>query len=191
MTAFSAAALMRDSAPRSSAAHLVSGTLFVPNGSRVFEIDEETSQELGALLGSVPHGADEAAVDRRLRELGVDVPPLIDDTPVSSPPLRALSLAVAQKCNLGCTYCYAQQGEFGGAAKNMPLDVALKSVELLFSEVTEGERVNLSFLGGEPLINRSVIRAAPRFRVSAPCDRRGSRPAARARDSDVGPGRCR
>ena len=31
-----------------------------------------------------------------------------------SVPVKAVSLAVAQKCNLGCTYCYAQQGTFGG-----------------------------------------------------------------------------
>ena len=140
----------------SAQAHLVGNVLFVPNGSRVFEVDEEMSSSLDALLSS----GDEDAIGQRLRELGVDAPPLIDDTPVSSPPLRALSLAVAQKCNLGCTYCYAQQGEFGGAAKNMPLDVALDAVALLFRDVTAGERVNLSFLGGEPLINRAVIRAA-------------------------------
>ena len=144
------------SAPRSAHAHLVGNVLFVPNGSRVFELDDDTSSSLDALLSS----GDEAAIEQRLRELGVDVPPLIDDTPVSSPPLRALSLAVAQKCNLGCTYCYAQQGDFGGAAKNMPLDVALDAVTLLFRDVAAGERVNLSFLGGEPLINRSVIHAA-------------------------------
>ena len=147
---------MAHSTPRSPSAHLVGSSLFLPNGSRVFEIDDETFAELDALLDS----GDEHAIEQRLRDLGVDVSPLIDDTPVSSPPLRALSLAVAQKCNLGCTYCYAQQGEFGGAAKNMPLDTALNAVELLFRDVGPGERVNLSFLGGEPLINRKVIRAA-------------------------------
>jgi uncharacterized protein len=151
-----AAGVSATSAPRSRHAHLAGNALFLPNGSRVFAIDDATFAELDALLGS----GDEPAVEQRLRDLGVDVPPLIDDTPVSSPPLRALSLAVAQKCNLGCTYCYAQQGEFGGAAKNMPLDVAIQSVELLFRDVAPGERVNLSFLGGEPLVNRPVIRAA-------------------------------
>ena len=43
--------------------------------------------------------------------------PMIDDTPLVSPPLHALSLAVAQKCNLGCSYCYASQGGFGGGRK--------------------------------------------------------------------------
>src|SRR5207302_1515205 len=73
---------------------------------------------------------------------------------------RALSLAVAQRCNLGCTYCYAQQGSFGDVPKSMPLATALKAVDLLFAETNPGERVNLAFLGGEPLINRRVIRAA-------------------------------
>jgi len=145
------------SAPRSPSAHLVGGsTLFLPNGSRLFDVDAETYASLDALLAS----GDEERIARTLRELGADVPPLIDDVPVSSPPLRALSLAVAQKCNLGCTYCYAQQGEFGGAAKNMPLETALRAVSLLFEDVAPGERVNLSFLGGEPLVNRAVIRAA-------------------------------
>jgi uncharacterized protein len=158
------------SAPRSPSAHLAGNALFLPNGSRVFEIDDETFAALDALLDS----GDEDAIGQRLRALGIDVPPLIDDVPVSSPPLRALSLAVAQKCNLGCTYCYAQQGEFGGAAKNMPLDVALDAVDLLFRDVAPGERVNLSFLGGEPLVNRAVIRAATE-RAVAIAEERGVR----------------
>ena len=36
---------------------------------------------------------------------------LIDDVPIVSPPLHALSLAIAQKCNLGCTYCYASAND--------------------------------------------------------------------------------
>lgn len=143
--------------------HLAHGALFIPNGSRVFDVDAETYAELDALLAS----RDEPRIEARLRELGVlppiNVPPLIDDTPVQSPPLRALSLAVAQTCNLGCTYCYAQQGDFGGAAKSMPLDVALHAVDLLFTDAVAGERVNLSFLGGEPLVNRDVIRRATEY----------------------------
>ena len=150
-----------------SAAHLFRSSagahLFLPNGSRVFDVDEETFAALDALIVS----NDEDAVAQRLTELGVDVPPLIDDAPVVSPPLRAISLAVAQKCNLGCTYCYAQQGDFGGPARNMPLATALASIDLLFRDTGRGDRVNVAFLGGEPLINRPIIRAATAYALEA------------------------
>jgi uncharacterized protein len=67
---------------------------------------------------------------------------------------------VAQKCNLGCTYCYAQQGGFGGAPKSMERETALQAVDLLLRDAAAGARFNLSFLGGEPLVNREVIHAA-------------------------------
>ncbi|HYH96552.1 radical SAM/SPASM domain-containing protein [Hyalangium sp.] len=130
--------------------------LLVVNGSRLFGVDAEAFEALERAQGA----RDGEAVQRLLKELGVDEAPFIDDAPIESPPIRALSLAVAQKCNLGCTYCYAQQGDFGGPAKNMPLQTALESVDLLLRDVGQGERVNLSFLGGEPLFNRSIIRAA-------------------------------
>lgn len=150
------------SAPRSPQAHLVDsgdgGYLFLPNGSRLYQIDADTYSELGALCGS----GDEGELSGLLQRLGVDAAPYIDDVAPHEPPVRALSLAVAQKCNLGCTYCYAQGGSFGGPATSMALDTALASVDLLFSDVAAGERVNLSFLGGEPLMNRPVIRSATR-----------------------------
>ncbi|MGH3693172.1 MAG: SPASM domain-containing protein [Pseudonocardiaceae bacterium] len=150
------------SAPRSAHAHLVEagegGHLFLPNGSRLYQVDTATHAQLDALL----HGGEETetALRELLARLGVDAPAYIDDAAPLEPPVRALSLAVAQKCNLGCTYCYAQGGSFGGPATSMELPTALASVDLLFSDVTAGERVNLSFLGGEPLMNRPVIHAA-------------------------------
>jgi len=79
-----------------------------------------------------------------LKQIGLAGAPLINDTPLPAPPIHALSLAVAQKCNLGCTYCYAQQGEFGGAAKNMPLEVAEQAVDLLVNNAEPGAKLNLA-----------------------------------------------
>lgn len=129
------------------------------NGSRVFGVPGETYEA----LDRAQHDPDPETLRRLLSELGADAPQLIDDTPPSSPPVRALSLAVAQKCNLGCTYCYAQQGTFGGLTKNMPEETALSAVDTLFRDAAPGERVNLAFLGGEPLLNRPVIRAATEY----------------------------
>ena len=98
-----------------------------------------------------------------MTELGLDAPPAIDDRPLENPPIHALSLAVAQKCNLGCTYCYAQQGTFGGPPKSMPAETARRSIDLLLDGHAAGSRVTLAFLGGEPLANRPVIRDATRY----------------------------
>jgi uncharacterized protein len=43
------------------------------------------------------------------------------------------------------------------------LETARKSVDLLLSQVLPGERVNLAFLGGEPLANRGVLHNATRY----------------------------
>jgi uncharacterized protein len=150
---------MRVSSPRTPHMHLIEsplgGHLFVADGSRLFEADAS----LFAAYNAATEGGTDA-VEELLRQAGLVGRPFIDDSSLSPPPLRALSLAIAQKCNLGCTYCYAQQGEFGGAAKNMELADAFRAVDLLVGTVEPGARLNLAFLGGEPLVNRKVLRAA-------------------------------
>jgi len=152
-------AAMMAGAPRSPDLHLLENGdgrhLFVVNGSQLYDVAPELFARLGA---AATNGGAAALLD----EIGAGGPAYIDDTPLSPPAVHALSLAVAQKCNLGCTYCYAQQGEFGGAAKNMPLATALQAVELLVAETPTGGKANLAFLGGEPLVNRPVIQAATR-----------------------------
>jgi uncharacterized protein len=147
------------SAPLSPLLHLVATDegrqLLLPDGNRLYDVDAETF----AMLDAARRDGD-ADLAGLLRRLGLDGDPYVDDDPPAAPPVRALSLAVAQKCNLGCSYCYAEQGSFGGPSRSMPETLALQSVDLLLGEVEPGERVNLSFLGGEPLLNRPVIRAA-------------------------------
>jgi uncharacterized protein len=45
----------------------------------------------------------------------------------------------------------------------MPLETALAAVDLLLAETSAAERVNLAFLGGEPLVNRAVLRQAAEY----------------------------
>jgi uncharacterized protein len=118
------------------------------NGSRLFTVADH-------IAAALRDAEDEARV---IAELGLNAPAYIDDAAPFEPPVRSLSLAVAQKCNLACTYCYAQQGDFGGDPKDMPDDVADRAVDLLFSQAKPVERVQLTFLGGEPLTNRRVLR---------------------------------
>jgi hypothetical protein len=41
------------------------------------------------------------------------------------PEPAAISLNIAQSCNLSCSYCYADEGRFGGKKRLMPEEVAL------------------------------------------------------------------
>jgi uncharacterized protein len=167
-----AAALLRAGIPRSRLVHLISqpkaNTVLVVEGSKLFEVDSETFFRIGH-LAEMADG--EPALNQLLLQLGLDCGgSACGEVPVA-PPVRSLSLAVAQKCNLGCSYCYANQGDFGGAPKNMSAETALRAVDLLFSEVQAGERVNLAFLGGEPLINRPVLQQATERAVKVASDR--------------------
>lgn len=146
--------LMVDSRPRTPALHLLRSErgahVLLSDGSRLFDADARLAARFEQAIAS-------GTVEPLLAALGVDGAPYVDDTPLSAPPVHALSLAIAQKCNLGCTYCYAQQGQFGGDAKNMERAVAEQAVDLLVGGAEKGARVNLAFLGGEPLANRSLL----------------------------------
>ena len=150
---------MARSAPRSPALHLFETALgshvFVADRSRLFDADP-------VLFSSLDMAETAAEVSALLNDAGLDEPPAIDDAALTDPPLHALSLAIAQKCNLGCTYCYAQQGEFGGAAKNMTRETADRAVDLMVLGAEPGARLNLAFLGGEPLVNRATLQAVTR-----------------------------
>jgi uncharacterized protein len=128
--------------------------LLVVDGSQIFKID-------GYLAGQLAQaGSDDGTARRVLTEYGLGLKRFIDNEPLVDPPVRALSLAVAERCNLGCTYCYAEGGSFGHGPRDMTWEIAEASIHRLFAEAKAGERVNLAFLGGEPLTNRSLIHRA-------------------------------
>jgi len=125
------------------------------DGSRVYSVDEGSALALEA-----------DSTEKTLNALGLhDKVGGLDQVPQTMP-IRSLSLAVAQKCNLGCTYCYAQKGTFGGQPTNMDRSAALQAVRLLFENAKAGDKVNLAFLGGEPLVNRALIHECTEFAAS-------------------------
>jgi uncharacterized protein len=154
--------ILPSSQPRHRDVHLLDGgdnsQLLVVGGSRIFDIDAETLAQIRSAVGD----KDEHAVSAVLASLGLQPWEPIGGLP-QDVPVRAVSLAVAQKCNLGCTYCYAQKGEFGEAPKDMPLATATAAVDMLLADASRGDRINIAFMGGEPLRNRDVLRAATEY----------------------------
>jgi uncharacterized protein len=68
----------------------------------------------------------------------------------------AISLNLAQSCNLACSYCYADEGRFGGAQRSMSADIALATIKQ-FIENAPKKRVTIGFIGGEPFVNRATL----------------------------------
>lgn len=67
--------------------------------------------------------------------------------------IAALSLNMAQGCNLRCTYCFAGEGDYGVKGM-MSFETAQKAISML----SEGKKnFHLIFFGGEPLLNFGVI----------------------------------
>jgi uncharacterized protein len=158
-----AARAASDARPRDPRVHLLDHDpvpqLLVVNGTRLYDLPDATAVAVRSALET----GDADALGSLLTSLGLDAPPAVDDRPFEDPPIHALSLAVAQKCNLGCTYCYAQQGTFGGDPRAMSAEIARRSVDLLLEGRSPGSRVTLAFLGGEPLTNRPVVQDATRY----------------------------
>jgi uncharacterized protein len=67
-------------------------------------------------------------------------------------------LLVAQSCNLRCRYCYAKGGDYGGEQLFMQEQTLGYALEKLLP--LSSPRVTVSFFGGEPLLNLSLMRRA-------------------------------
>ena len=72
--------------------------------------------------------------------------------------VKALCLHVAHDCNLGCKYCFADEGEYMGRRALMSFEVGKQALDFLIQN--SGSRVNLEvdFFGGEPLMNWDVVK---------------------------------
>jgi uncharacterized protein len=128
--------------------HLLPGAepaVFLTGGSMLFDIDQ-------SLLGALARAEPEALAE--LRTLAASPP----DFPETLVPIAALSLNVAQSCNLACTYCYADEGRFGGRPRMMESTVAFAAIDRLMGQARG--RATVGFIGGEPFLNRRLIHDA-------------------------------
>ena len=101
---------------------------------------------------------------RAIRAVAEPVPVVRAEPPKRRIPLQTLVLNVTSKCNLSCGYCY-EYGEdriveSGTKPRFMNETVARQSVDFMFAEAGETPRVNLTFFGGETLMNFKVLQSA-------------------------------
>ncbi len=106
---------------------------------RKFDLVVEENSDTGEKAPAV--GDDDAGADGQEGYLGVS----------------GIALLVAQECNMSCVYCYGQDGEYAGKGM-MSEETAFRAVDWLIENSKGIDRVNISFFGGEPLLNFPLIR---------------------------------
>jgi uncharacterized protein len=139
------------------ALHLLLGDpplVLVVEGSRLFE----TTPAFFAALES-----DSEEARRELLDLTRVGPRAVEVSRV--PPPTAISLNIAQSCNLSCSYCYADEGRFGKREAMMPREVARAAIDDLLQNA-HGQRVTIGFIGGEPFLNRGLLVWAVEYAVA-------------------------
>jgi uncharacterized protein len=126
--------------------------LLVVPFSRVFDLSADDAatldadpDTLGALAASCAEAAPgEAALDQ-----------IVEPNP------QSISLNVSSSCNLGCAYCYAARGSFGGTqSAPMTWPVARAAIDRLLAVAQSDRPITVGFLGGEPFANRNLIHAS-------------------------------
>lgn len=138
--------------------------LFLTQPVSIFKVDAETGDALKQLEEGAP--PPEGPSGRRAREAAA----FMADHCRKAPPAKVLRsprdisdkvwglyLFVSQECNLKCAYCYGHEGEYGqrGRMNEATLDRAFDT----FFGKGEG-RHNVTFFGGEPLMNFPIMKKA-------------------------------
>ncbi len=72
-------------------------------------------------------------------------------------PVTNLIAVIAQACNLACSYCYAGAGRLGRSGKMMSPETGRQAVAQLFELAGDASYLNITFFGGEPLLNLPTL----------------------------------
>lgn len=131
---------------------------------------DRSASELAETLGDrwsaedVRTSIDELLGLRAIHTVAAPPPKAVAAKPKRRIPLQTLVLNVTSKCNLSCGYCYEYGEDKIVEAKTKPRFMneatAKQSVDFLFTEAGESPTVNLTFFGGETLMNFRMLQTA-------------------------------
>jgi len=70
----------------------------------------------------------------------------------------AINVNLTAICNLGCTYCFADGGDYGRIKGKMEAQTVEYIFDFIRQHITSSETVRFEFFGGEPLLNFERIK---------------------------------
>ncbi len=145
----------------SGAVHKVDSLAYV----LIQEIKAGTTPSLDRFSHSVTKNYSRDVLHEAIGEIQnlIDEGVLFSPDITSAPPrpdsvVKALCLNVAHDCNLRCTYCFAETGDFGGHRELMDIAIASQAVDFLIANSGSRRLLEIDFFGGEPLLNFSVVK---------------------------------
>ncbi|WP_346871324.1 radical SAM/SPASM domain-containing protein [Clostridium sp. UBA5119] len=77
------------------------------------------------------------------------------EKPLYNDYIKSIRINVSNTCNLNCTYCYANQGNYHNEDGVMTIDTAEKICNYITTKFPKADEI--SFFGGEPFLNVPVI----------------------------------
>lgn len=77
--------------------------------------------------------------------------------------LSALWLNISHTCNLRCSYCFANCGDYGMAKQQMGKNTAIEAIRFFVRNADTNKALRIVFFGGEPLTNFKAIKAAVKY----------------------------
>lgn len=143
--------------------------IYCVNDNKIFEIDDKTLalldqegktyEEIENDLSSLFSKDELDDLIKSMHEFGIienKGEKLKENSNKISRSISAITLLVAQDCNLRCSYCYADEGKYHNSGK-MDLATAKKSVDFLIRK-SESDELGVCFFGGEPLLNFTLVK---------------------------------
>jgi len=133
--------------------------LFIVGNHRLLRISAELGQRLqSGIAGLSP---EERAEWDRLNDAGVISavnPQRLADSGFSDGANLAINVNLTAVCNLNCTYCFAEGGDYGRITGDMESVTVDHIFRFIDEHVTPSQTVRFEFFGGEPLLNFERIK---------------------------------
>jgi sulfatase maturation enzyme AslB (radical SAM superfamily) len=133
--------------------------LFITGNHRLFRVDEDLAARLRRSL--VLLGNDEVREWCSLANLGLvsDVNRrVVSCNPRPEGSTLAINANLTTSCNMGCTYCFAGGGDYGGLSGSLQgatIDGLFRFIDSC--RLCPGDDVRFEFFGGEPLLSVPAI----------------------------------
>lgn len=132
--------------------------LFLAANHRVLRVASDLGRRLRSGLASMTD--EEASEWQGLEDAGylaADNVRAVRESEFDDGANLAINVNLTSFCNLGCTYCFADGGDYGRITGRMQSGTVDGIFEFIAKHVTPTQTVRFEFFGGEPLLNLDRI----------------------------------